>query len=296
MTEITSDQDIVRKYMCDQAPNIRLVTVRLEQSTEDMLNHQNMPLLVKKLCEELTAAACLLAHMLKFKGKLVIQTIGSGPIKMMVAECSSEGRIRATAQWGDLADCSDFQELVGKGSFAVTLEPKRGERYQGVVTLEGNSIIECINHYFEQSEQLTTRIWISSDGKGVGGLLVQNIAEVGDQTLTNDADWIAVSTLADTMTTEELARDAGPLLIYKLFHELSPRSFAPWRIVFGCSCSKERSSRALGALGENELKQLFSEEPKLIVDCHFCGRVYQYDQADLEWLLSDQPPGSYILQ
>ena len=70
MTEITSDQDIVRKYMCDQAPNIRLVTVRLEQSKEDMLNHQNMPPLVKKLCEELTAAACLLAHMLKFKGNL----------------------------------------------------------------------------------------------------------------------------------------------------------------------------------------------------------------------------------
>ena len=296
MTEITSDQDIVRKYMCDRAPNTRLITVRLEQTIEDMLNHQKMPPLVKKLCEELTAATCLLAHMLKFKGKLVIQTKGSGPIQMMMAECSSEGHVRATAQWDDLADCTNFNELVGKGSFAVTLDPKRGERYQGVVTLEGNSIIECINHYFVQSEQLATRLWISSDGKAVGGLLVQNIAEAGGQTMIKDTEWIAVSTLVDTMTAEELARDAGPLLIYKLFHELSPRSFAPWRIAFGCSCSKERSSRALGALSENELKQLFSEQPELAVDCHFCGRVYQYDQADLEWLLSDQPPGSYILQ
>ena len=296
MTEITGDQDAVRKYTCDKAPNTRLTTVRLGQTKEEMLNHQKMPLLVKKLCEELVVGACLLAQMLKFEGDLILQTKGSGPLKMIVAECSSKGFIRATAQWDDLADCTDFAELIGEGYFAVTLDPIKGERYQGIVALEGHSIIECINHYFAQSEQLATRLWIASDGEAVGGLLIQNIPEEGGQARINDTDWIAVSTLADTMTAEELAQDAGPLLIYKLFHELSPRSFAPWKIAFGCSCSKERSSRALRALGEDEVKQLFSEQPELTVDCHFCGQVYQYDQADLEWLLSDQPPGSYILQ
>jgi molecular chaperone Hsp33 len=98
------------------------------------------------------------------------------------------------------------------------------------------------------------------------------------------------------VTKEELASEAGPLLIYKLFHELSPRSFDPFSIRFGCSCTRERSSRAIRALGENEVKQLFAEQPSVTVDCHFCGRVYQYDQADLEWLLSDQPPRSDTLQ
>ena len=65
-------------------------------------------------------------------------------------------------------------------------------------------------------------------------------------------------------------------------------------IHFGCSCSRERSARAIRALGEKEVKQLFLEQPSLQVDCHFCGQVYQYDYTDLEWLLSDQPPGSDI--
>ena len=296
MTEIISDQDIVRRYMCDQAPNTRLITVRLGQTKEDALNHQKMPPVVKKLCEELIAAACLLAHMFKFKGELVIQTKGTGPIKMMVAECSSEGRIRATAQWDDLTDYTTFEELVGKGYFAVTLDPKKGERYQGIVTLEGNSVIDCINHYFAQSEQLATRLWIASDSEAVGGLLIQNIPEEDDETIIDNSHWMTVLTLAETITEDELARDAGPLLIYKLFHKLSPRSFSPWPITFGCSCSRERSARALRALGGSEVKQLFSEQSELTVDCHFCGRVYQYDQADLAWLLSNQPSGSYRLQ
>ena len=81
-----------------------------------------------------------------------------------------------------------------------------------------------------------------------------------------------------------------------MFHELNPRGLDPWEIHFGCTCSRERSARAIRALGEKEVKQLFLERPSLKVDCHFCGQVYQYDHADLEWLLSDQPPGSDTLQ
>lgn len=296
MTETAGDQDIVRKYMCDQASNTRFITVRLGQAKEDTLNHQKMPPLVKTLCEELIAATCLIAHMMKFEGELIIQTKGSGPIKMMMAECSSEGRVRATAQWDDLINCSNFRDLMGTGYLAVTLDPKRGERYQGIVPLEANSIMGCVNDYFTQSEQLATKLWIACDGGTVGGLLVQSIPDEGGHALADDAQWITVSTLAETVTSKELARDAGPLLIFRLFHELSPRSFTPWIITSGCTCSKERSARALGSLGKNEVKQLFQEQSELIVDCQFCGRVYQYDQADLEWLTSDQSLGSDTLQ
>jgi len=270
--------------------------VRLNKTKNDMLDHQNMPLSVQKLCEELVAAACILSHMLKFDGEMILQIKGSGPITMMVAECSSEGRIRSTAQWEDVGDASAFEDLFGTGYLAVTVDPRQGERYQGIVPLESGSISGCINHYFKNSEQLDTKLWLASNHSTVGGLLIQRIPEEGGQTLQGHANWETLSTLADTVTDQELASEAGPLMIYKLFHELNPRSFDPWDIEFGCSCSKERSARALRALGETELKQLFAEQPSLTVDCHFCGQVYQYDQADLEWLLSDQPPRSDTLQ
>ena len=296
MTDLTPDQDAVRRYLCDEAPDARLMTVRLSKTKNDMLDHQNMPLSVQKLCEELVAAACILSHMLKFDGEMILQIKGSGPITMMVAECSSEGRIRSTAQWEDVGDAITFEDFFGAGYLAVTVDPRQGERYQGIVPLESGSISGCINHYFQNSEQLDTKLWLASDQSTVGGLLIQRIPEEGGQTLQGHANWETLSALADTITNQELASEAGPLMIYKLFHELNPRSFDPWGIEFGCSCSKERSARALRALGEIELKQLFAEQPSLTVDCHFCGQVYQYDQADLEWLLSDQPPRSDTLQ
>ena len=296
MTELAPDQDAVRRYLCDEAPDARLMTVRLNKTKNDMLDHQNMPLSVQKLCEELVAAACILSHMLKFDGEMILQIKGSGPITMMVAECSSEGRIRSTAQWEDVGDASAFEDLFGTGYLAVTVDPRQGERYQGIVPLESGSISGCINHYFKNSEQLDTKLWLASNHSTVGGLLIQRIPEEGGQTLQGHASWETLSTLADTVTDQELASEAGPLMIYKLFHELNPRSFDPWDIEFGCSCSKERSARALRALGETELKTLFADQPSLPVDCHFCGQVYQYEQADLEWLLSDQPPRSDTLQ
>lgn len=296
MIDLPVDQDAVRKYLCDDAPDARLMTVKLGQSTDDMLDHQQMPAPIKALCAELVAATCVLAHMLKFDGEMIIQIKSAGPVTMMVAECSSEGRIRATAQWDDIDHYTTFSELIGKGYMAVTVDPKHGERYQGIVPLESGSIEGCINHYFDSSEQLDTKLWLSSDATTVAGLLIQRIPDEGGSRTSTASNWETLSTLAATVTKEELASEAGPLLIYKLFHELSPRSFDPFSIRFGCSCTRERSSRAIRALGENEVKQLFAEQPSVTVDCHFCGRVYQYDQADLEWLLSDQPPRSDTLQ
>ncbi len=296
MTDLTADQDAVRSYLCDLAPEARLITVHLGETKNAMLDHQKMPMAAKTLCEELVAAACLLSHMLKFDGEMILQIKGSGPITMMVAECSSAGRIRSTAQWTKVGAASTFTDLVGTGYLAVTVNPIQGERYQGIVPLESSSISGCLNHYFEDSEQLNTKLWLASNQSTVGGLLIQRIPEEGGQSLQGHLNWETLSTLANTITDHELASDAGPLLIYKLFHELDPRGFDPCTIKFGCSCSRERSARALRALGETELEQLFAEQPTLTLDCHFCGQVYQYDQADLEWLLSDQPPRSDTLQ
>ena len=296
MIDLPVDQDAVRKYLCDDAPDARLMTVKLGQSKDDMLDHQKMPTPIKTLCAELVAATCVLAHMLKFDGEMIVQIKSAGPVNMMVAECSSKGRIRATAQWDDIGHYTTFSELIGKGYMAVTVDPKQGERYQGIVPLESGSIEDCINHYFDSSEQLDTKLWLSSDATTVAGLLIQRIPDEGGSRTSTASNWETLSTLAATVTKEELASEAGPLLIYKLFHELSPRSFDPFSIRFGCSCTRERSSRAIRALGETEVKQLFAEQPSVTVDCHFCGRVYQYDQADLEWLLSDQPPRSDTLQ
>ncbi len=295
MTELGPDRDLVRRYQCEKTRDARIITVRLSSASDAMLAHQVMPEPVKRLCQELSAAACILTNMLKFDGEMVLQTKSDGPIRMLVAECSSDGRIRATAQWDDAVPEADFQTLMGQGYLAVTVEPHQGERYQGIVPLEANSLAGCLNAYFANSEQLDTRLWLAGDGATCGGLLLQRLPTEGGYDQDQDA-WQTLTALAETVTPIELCQDAGPLLAYRLFNELEPRGLEPWPVHFGCSCSRDRSARAIRALGEDEVKTLFLEQPQVKLDCHFCGQVYLYDQADLEWLLSDQPPGSDTLQ
>ena len=114
MTDLVADQDAVRRYLCDDAPDARLITVRLGKTKDEMLDHQRMPLILKSLCEELVAATCVLSHMLKFDGEMIIQIKGSGTVTLMVAECSSEGRIRSTAQWHDLTEAASFESFWGR--------------------------------------------------------------------------------------------------------------------------------------------------------------------------------------
>ena len=296
MTELHADRDAVRRYQCTEAKDARIITVHLDQAVADMLDHQAMPEPVKMLCQELTAAACILSNMLKFEGDMILQTKSDGPVRLLMAECSSDGRIRATAQWDDAVSATGFQELMGTGYLAVTVEPSQGERYQGIVPLEADSLAGCLNQYFENSEQLDTRVWLASDGVQCGGLLLQRLPSEGGYDSEAQDTWSTLEVLAQTVTSNELVESAGPLLAYRLFSEFEPRGLEAWPLHFGCSCSRERSARAIRALGESEVVALFTEQTQVQLDCHFCGQVYLYDQADLEWLLSDQPPGSDTLQ
>ena len=297
MTELTADQDAIRRFMCDLAPGSRVISARLTEAAKQLVSHQNMPVPVAALCQEMAVAASILTHCLKFEGEMIVQAKSDGPVSLLVAECTSEGQIRATAQWQNLpTGATAFHELLGTGYLAVTVDPRHGERYQGIVSLDADSIAGCMNAYFQQSEQLATEIWLAADGEAAGGLLVQKLSLEGGSETVQEAGVEQLKALANTVTDRELLGDTGPKLVYRLFHELQPRQFDPWTVHFGCSCTKARSARAIRALGTADVTQLFEEQTTVRVDCHFCGQVYEYDQADLEWLLSDQPPGSDTLQ
>jgi molecular chaperone Hsp33 len=272
MTDLSADADVIRRYLCEQVPGARVISARLTETAHALVAHQQMPAQVAALCQEMSVAASLLTNCLKFEGEMILQAKSDGPVNLLVAECTSDGQLRTTAQWDPAIRATNFRDMMGEGYFAVTVDPKHGERYQGIVTLDAESIAACMNQYFRQSEQLDTEIWLAADGTTAGGLLIQRLASEGGHGQTTSDGLETLKTLARTVLNEELITDAGPKLVYRLFHELNPRQFEPWPVHFGCSCSKARSARAIRA------------------------QVYEYDQADLEWLLSDQPPRSDTLQ
>jgi molecular chaperone Hsp33 len=281
------NQDSTRKFVFEQA-DIRGEIVHLDKAYADITAiHQYAPG-VTRLLGEFLAAAVLLSTTIKFKGRLILQAQSQGEIPLLMAECSNQLQIRAIARGAEQANATEFSELLRDGQLAITIEPDAGQRYQGIVPLTGDSLAVAIEHYFENSEQLATRLWLASDGERAAGLLLQQLpAQMTPEPEERSAQWQHSYTLADTTSATEMLEAEQEELLYHLFHQDPLRVFTPQAVSFVCSCSLERSRDALLALGEQELEGLLAEAEPITIDCEFCNQQYRFGREEL---LTDSDP------
>lgn len=291
--------DLLHRFLFDDC-DIRGEMITLGDSYREVLSHNQHPPAIRYLLGEFLAAVGLLSSTLKFDGKIILQARGEGAISTIMAECSNHNALRGIVRMNPdldidetLATCGNLQELLGKGVLVITIEPKRTEnfegkleRYQGIVPLDADNLAACLEHYFQQSEQLATRIWLSADDSFTTGLLIQALPQ---QLVTNPEEnqdhWETITTLADTVTTEEMLTLDHPTLLYRLFHEQPVRIFDPAALHFSCSCSRERSASALMTIGKDDVEQLLMEKGSIDIDCQFCNQHYHFAADEVRKLL-----------
>jgi molecular chaperone Hsp33 len=294
------DRDCLHRFLFEHYP-IRGHLVHLDAAWRALLERRDYPHAIRDTLGEAVAASVLLAATLKFDGTLSLQLQGQGPMHLMLAQCSSELGVRAVARYREAVDERDLAVLSGEGNLSVTLENQDPtQRYQGVVPLSGARLAECLQGYFENSEQLPTRLWLHATDKGVSGMLLQrlpadslkqrtgpssrarpNAAEIEDA-------WRRVQLLGDTLKPEELEALSDRTILQRLFAEDDVRLFEPAPVFFRCRCSRERVVVMLRALGADELRSLLAERGKVEVHCDFCNRGYEFDAVDVEHFLSTQ--------
>jgi molecular chaperone Hsp33 len=283
------DIDYTQRFIFDES-DVRGETVALERSYAEVLAKQAYPEPVAQLLGEMLAAAALLVGTLKFDGLLVFQARSLGPIRLLMVECSSEREIRGIARYeeSEIEIGATLQELMPDGDLTMTIDPRRGKRYQGIVGLDGVNLSECLSTYFVMSEQLPTRFWLNADGKRARGLLLQQLpaARLTDPD-EREASWQHVVTLASTLTAEELLSLDNQTVLHRLFHEDAVRMFDIQPLVFRCSCSRERSANALVSLGLEDAQQLVIEHNGVVeIDCQFCNQRYLFDSTDVVQLFA----------
>ncbi len=292
-------RDLMHRFMFDHT-DIRGEVVSLGDSYQEVLSHNRHHPAVQQLLGEFLAAASLLSSTLKFDGILTLQARGDGPLPLIMAECSHHKGVRAIAKPDpetdfdrlalDAESRADIRQLLGQGVLAITIDPDRGERYQGIVPLDADKLAGCLEHYFEQSEQLKTRFWLTADGATSTGLMLQALPrQVNASPEENRDHWETTVTLADTVEPGELLGLSHETLLYRLFHEEQVRLFEAVDIRFACSCSRERSANALRSIGETEVNQLLAEREVITIDCQFCNQVYRFGAKDVTELFTDQP-------
>ncbi|MDO6748008.1 Hsp33 family molecular chaperone HslO [Gilvimarinus sp. 1_MG-2023] len=280
-----SNKDLLHRFIFDDC-DIRGEIVSLEQSYQDVLANNAYPDFVQQLLGELLTAAALLSSTLKFDGIMTLQAKGDGPIGLMMAECTHHNALRGIVRLAENAEFKDgahsLADLMGQGVLTITLDPTQGERYQGVVPLEADTLAECLEHYFYQSEQLKTRLWLAADSGRTGGLLLQALPrQLAETDEVNEDQWYTAVALSETVKREELLRVEHSELLFRLFHELSVRLFDPAYLEFSCRCSRQRSEDALKSLGRDEVESLLVEQGAITIDCQFCNQVYSFPTADV---------------
>jgi molecular chaperone Hsp33 len=318
MSELTS-------FIFDGLP-VRGMLVRLTDAWQEVLRRREavraFPPEVRALLGEMTAAAVLMQASIKFKGALVIQVFGDGPVKLAVAEVQPDLAFRATAKVvGEVPPGAGLEALLnvhGQGRCAITLDPQErlpGQQpYQGVVPLHGDhreplqQVSQVLEHYMLQSEQLDTRLVLAADDHIAAGLLIQRLPLEGSGNLgarRNEDDiglseaYNRISLLAATLTPRELLTLPGEQMLHRLFWQEKVTGFAPRKPRFACSCSGERVRGMLRSLGREESEGLIAERGLVEVGCDFCGAIYRYDAVDVGEIFTaqrDQPPASEAVQ
>lgn len=284
--------DTLQRFLFEHAP-VRGEFAHLDATWRAVLERHDYPAPLRHVLGELMAAAGLLAATLKFDGAMVLQLHGSGPVSLIVVECTSDHTLRATAKWQGELSGTDLRALLGTGRFVITLVgADRSQTYQGVVDLQGGSVAACLEHYMRHSEQLDTRLWLAADGRRAAGLLLQRVP--GRAEPDEDA-WRRIVHLGDTVKADELL-DLGPEeLLHRLYHEDDVRLFEARPVSFRCSCSSQRVYSMLRMLGQDEVRSLVAERGAVEVTCEFCNKCYQLDAVDAEQVFAAEAvsaPGS----
>lgn len=279
--------DSLQRFLFD-GTDVRGELTRLHQAYRDTLAAHPYPAAVARLLGEFLAAASLLSATLKFEGTLTLQAKSDGEIPLIMAEITSDRRIRGIARGADEAQSDDFGTLLRNGQLAITVAPTRGQRYQGIVPLDGNSLSECLEYYFRQSEQLATRLWLSADRECCAGMLLQELpAGEHSQAEIRAGQWQHVTTLADTLAAEELLQLPFDKLLHRLYHQDPVRLFDPKPVQFQCSCSASRTLSALRSFGEPELRSMLAEHGAIDVNCEFCHQHYHFTEGDIDALFNN---------
>ena len=277
-------QDQIRRFLFEEHA-IRGQHISLDNSWQQIARQSGAQGLAQELLGQSLCAAALLVDTLKINGSVSMQIRGSGAIHLLVVEATSDHSVRGLVrQSRSLEKKQSLADVFQSDKLVITIKDGKAKPHQGIVPLVGDSLAEALQAYFNQSEQLSTRLWFACNSETAAGLLIQQLPE---QSKDEDA-WNRICMLAETTQPEELLGLSSGQLLQRLFHEERMRLFEPVTLRFYCSCSLERTRDMLVSLGKAEIDDIIAKQQQTSITCEFCNKQYHFDKVDLELLFQPE--------
>jgi molecular chaperone Hsp33 len=308
-----------------EALELRGRVVRFGPAIDTILSGHNYPAPVAKLLGEAIVLTVLLGSTLKFEGRFILQTQSDGPVRMLVIDYTTPGKVRACARFDRdrvsaaiAAGAADAGALLGRGHLAMTIDQGPDTaRYQGIVALEGKDLEHAAHEYFLRSEQIPTKVRLAvaeqllagADGARhrwrAGGLLLQFLPRSPERARQPDLDpgdvpegmelpvlpeddaWVEGRSLVATVEDLELLDPdvSAEQLLYRLFHQRGVRVFRSRDLHAQCSCSRQGVERMLRSFPQDDRDHMV-ENGKITVTCEFCNSTYVFTPGEV----SESPP------
>lgn len=275
-------EDFLRRFLFEDL-GVRGEWVHLSDSWHAAKQHQQHTSHIESLLGQALAAVVLLSATIKFKGSMILQVQGDGAIKTLVAQANDQRKIRGLIRCDANTPVAPLAEQFGRGRLVLTVAAENAEPYQGIIPLHEDNLPAVLERYFQQSEQLNTRVWLYADAEHAAGLLLQQLPAAPRP---HPLDWERLEQLANTITPAELLALDCETLLYRLFNQETVRVFAAEAVEFQCACSRPRIERTLRAMGADELHSILQEREQIEIICEFCNAQYLFDQVDVALLLA----------
>lgn len=287
-----------------EGQDVRGRLVRLGPVVDEILTRHDYPDGIANLLAHALTLAAMLGQSLKFDGKLTLQAKGDGAVGMIVADYATPsdanpadnrpGGLRGwvgfdadryTAAIADGIDPGrEVPQLMGAGYLAFTIDQGPDtDRYQGIVPLEGGTLAECAQKYFDDSEQIPTAVKLAArpgtDGWQAGGIMVQHLPPEGATLQERDDDaWREAAILMASARDDELTDPALPAtdLLFRLFHENGVRVFEAMPLRVFCQCSRDRVEAILAQFSSDDMADMVVDG-QIVMTCEFCNTAFAFD-------------------
>ena len=276
--------DYVQRFLFENL-DIRGRLVCLTGAWRRITEGRGYPAPIAALLGHSVALTTMLAAQQKDAGRITLQVQGAGPVRLLVADCTVDLRIRGMAHYeGEQASLEDKAAVFGGGRLALTFENlATGQIYQSLVPLEGAGMAEIFQNYLLRSEQRTSFLRLLASEDAVCGLLLEKLPGAE----ARDADgWSRVLHLAGTLTLAESVNAQPYDLLVKLFPEELLRVFRLDAVTYHCPFNVENVERVLRGLGREEVESILAEQGEVVVKNEMCNHEYRFDRDAVEALFA----------
>lgn len=274
--------DSLQRFMFEHAP-IRGEIAHIHSSYQTILKQHPYPPMVKHLLGEALVSSLLLSASVKFEGEISLQFQGDERLPLILVQADHDLNLRGYAKFKEGLATEDYAQAFLQGKLVITINQyKQTQIYQSIVPLRSTSMSENLTHYFAQSEQISSRVWLAASEESAAGMLLQLMP--GQDCQQREQFWEYAVHLGQTVSEEELLSLQNSVLLHRLYHETEVRVFAERPVQFKCRCSPEKMRQLIKVLGKEDADALLQERGQIDVRCDFCNSQFSFDAIDVTLL------------